>query len=110
MWLSRSVCRTLLAGDETMDVELTSDQKAFARSAVEAGRLLSEEDAVHEALALWEERERRRVEFRATIDEARASLARGEGRPITEGSMRELAAGVKERGRARLIAELAQAS
>ena len=93
-----------------MEVELTPDQRAFARQAVESGRLQSEEDAVQEALALWEERERRRVEFRATIDEARASLARGEGREITQESMRELSAEVKERGRARLIAELARAS
>ena len=77
---------------------------------METGRLRSEEDAVEEALALWEERERRRVEFRATLDEARASLARGEGRPITQESMRELSAEVREHGRARLIAELARAS
>ncbi|MGA2169310.1 MAG: hypothetical protein ABSG62_13960 [Terracidiphilus sp.] len=83
-----------------MEVELTSDQRAFARRAVETGRLHSEEDAVEEALALWEERERRRVKSRATIDEARASLARGEGRPITQESMRELSAEVRERGRA----------
>jgi Arc/MetJ-type ribon-helix-helix transcriptional regulator len=108
-WLSRADCRTLFAGAETMEVELTPDQKAFALRAVEAGRLRSEEDAVQEALALWEERERRRVEFRATIDDARASLARGEGREITPESMRDLAAEVRTRGRARLIAELAQA-
>ena len=93
-----------------MEVELTSDQRAFARRAVETGRLRSEEDAVLEALALWEERERRRVEFRSNVDEARASLARGEGREIAQESMRELSAEVKARGRARLIAELAQAS
>ena len=92
-----------------MEVQLTSDQRAFALHAIATGRLHSEEDAVEEALALWEERERRRVEFRATIEEARASLARGEGRPITQESMRELSAEVRERGRARLIAELAQA-
>jgi Arc/MetJ-type ribon-helix-helix transcriptional regulator len=93
-----------------MEVQLTSDQRAFARHAIETGRLQSEEEAVEEALALWEERERRRVEFRATLDQARASLARGEGREITQESMRELSAEVRERGRARLIAELAQAS
>ncbi len=92
-----------------MEVELTSDQRAFARHAVETGRLRREEDAVEEALVLWEERERRRVEFRATIEDARASLARGEGRPITRESMRELSAEVRERGRARLIAELVHA-
>jgi len=92
-----------------MEVELTSDQKAFARRAVEAGRLQSEEDAVQEALALWEDRERRRIEFLATLDKGRALLARGEGREITPESMQSLSAEVKERGRARLIAELAQA-
>ena len=92
-----------------MEVQLTSDQKAFARRAVEAGRLHSEEEAVQEALALREERERGRVEFLATLDDARASLARGEGRVITQESMRELAAEVRDRGRARLIAELADA-
>lgn len=89
-----------------MEVELTSDQKAFARRAVEAGRLHSEEDAVQEALRLWEDRERRRIEFLSSLDRSRVSLARGEGRELTQESMRELAAEVKARGRARLIAQL----
>ena len=61
---------------------------------------------MHEALAVWEERERRRTEFLLTLDDARASLARGEGRVITQESMRQLANEIKERGRARLLAEL----
>jgi len=89
-----------------MDVELTSDQKAFARRAIESGRLHTEQDAVQEALTLWEERERQRAEFLVTLEDARASLARGEGRVITQESMRQLAGEVKERGRARLLAEL----
>jgi len=89
-----------------MDVQLTSDQKAFARRAVENGRLRSEEEAVREALALWEDRERQRAEFLLTLDDAKASLARGEGRVITQESMRQLAVEVKERGQARLLAEL----
>jgi Arc/MetJ-type ribon-helix-helix transcriptional regulator len=88
-----------------MEYRLTADQKAFARLAIEAGRLHSEEEAIQEALALWEERER--VELMATLDDARASLARGDGRVITQESMRELAGEVRDRGRARLIAELA---
>ena len=50
-----------------MEIELTSDQKSFVRQAIEAGRLSREEDAVHEALALWEERERRRLEILAMV-------------------------------------------
>jgi hypothetical protein len=61
-----------------MEVELTSDQKAFAR----------------------------RVEFQSTLDEARDSLARGEGREITQESMQQLSAEVRERGRARLLADM----
>jgi Arc/MetJ-type ribon-helix-helix transcriptional regulator len=90
-----------------MDVRLTSDQKAFARRAIESGRLHTEEEAVQEALTLWEERERQRAAFLLTLDDAKASLACGEGRVITQESMRQLAEEVKERGRARLLAELA---
>ena len=88
-----------------MDVQLTPDQRAFVRQAIDSGRLRGEEDAVKEALALWEERERGRAEILAAVDEAEASLARGEGRVITQESMRELAQQVMERGRARLASE-----
>jgi len=88
-----------------MEVRLTPDQEAFIRQAIESGRLRREEDAVKEALSVWEERERKRAEFLATLDDAQASLARGEGRVITQESMRELAEEVKRRGRARLAAE-----
>jgi len=83
-----------------MEVGLASDQRAFAHRAVETGRLHSEEDAVQEALRLWEDRERRRIEFLTSLDHARASLSRGE---LTQESVRQLAAEVKERGRARLV-------
>ena len=89
-----------------MEVQLTPDQQAFVRQAIEMGRLRREEDAVREALSMWEERERTRAEILSAVDEAESSLSRGEGRAITQESMRELAAGVRERGRARLIAEL----
>jgi Arc/MetJ-type ribon-helix-helix transcriptional regulator len=88
-----------------MEVQLTPDQKAFVRQAIESGRLRHEEDALKEALSLWEERERTRSEILAAVDEAEASLARGEGRIITEESMPELAESVKQHGRARLTAE-----
>ena len=40
----------------SMDIQLTADQRAFVRDAIESGRLQREEDAVREALALWEQR------------------------------------------------------
>jgi Arc/MetJ-type ribon-helix-helix transcriptional regulator len=90
-----------------MEVQLTPDQKALVRQAIETRRLQREEDAVKEALSLWEDRERTRAEILAAVDEAETSLARGEARPITQESKRELAEQVKQRGRARLAAEKA---
>jgi hypothetical protein len=49
--------------------------------------------------------EDKRAEILAAVDEAEASLARGEGRIITQQSMLDLAEEVKQRGRARLAAE-----
>ena len=92
-----------------MEVRLTPDQEAFVRRAIESGRFHRAEEAVAEALSLWEERERTRAEILAAVDDAEASLARGEGRVIaTEQQVRELANEVKQRGRARLQAEQAR--
>jgi putative addiction module CopG family antidote len=92
-----------------MEVHLTPDQKAFVRQAIESGRLNREEEAVQEALSLWEQRERTRAEILAAVDVAEASVARGEGRVITQESMRQLADEVKQRGRNRLAAERSSA-
>jgi Arc/MetJ-type ribon-helix-helix transcriptional regulator len=62
-----------------MEVQLTADQKAFVRQAIQSGCLRREEDAVEEALALWEEREGARAEILAGLDEAEASRARRRG-------------------------------
>jgi Arc/MetJ-type ribon-helix-helix transcriptional regulator len=91
-----------------MEVQLTADQKAFARQAISTGRLRREEEAVQEALDLWEARERARAEILAAVD--MAELKRGEGRIITQQSMRDLASDVKQKGRARLAAEQPAAS
>ncbi len=88
-----------------MNVDLTPDQQAFVRDAIASGRLRSEAEAVQEALALWEDRERRRAEILADVDVAEAALARGEGMSITPDSMRALADDVKQRGRTRIASE-----
>lgn len=90
-----------------MNIDLSPDQKAFARRVIESGRLRSEQDAVQEVLTLWEEREQQRTDLILTLDDARASLARGEGRVITQESVQQLARDIKERGRNRLLGELA---
>jgi hypothetical protein len=80
-------------------------KKRLFVKAIESGRLHHDDEAVKEALSLWEERERRRVEIVSAVDEAEASLARDEGRPVTQQSMGELAEDVKRQGRARLMVE-----
>ena len=57
-----------------MKVELTPDQEALIKQAVKNGRLKGKEDAIQEALSLWEEEERRRVELLAALDESEADL------------------------------------
>jgi Arc/MetJ-type ribon-helix-helix transcriptional regulator len=85
-----------------MDVILTPDQERLIADAVAAGRFQRREDAVQEALALWEVRENARRRFRDSLDLAEASIAAGRGSPVTEASMRELADSVMRRGRERL--------
>ena len=89
-----------------MEVHLTPDQEAFIRQAIESGRLHRKEEAVQEAMSLWEERERRRLEILTAVDLAEASLARGEGRRVTtHAEAAQLVKDIKRRGMARLSAE-----
>jgi Arc/MetJ-type ribon-helix-helix transcriptional regulator len=88
-----------------MEIRPTPDQQAFIRDAIASGRLENAEDAGKKAMALWEERERRRAEILAAVGKAKASIAQGKGRVITQESMRELANEVHQRGLARLAAE-----
>lgn len=88
-----------------MEVELTHDQQALIRQAIDTGRLHGPEDAAREAFSLREARERRRAEILASVDIAEAAIAWGEGRVISEESMRQLARDVARRGRAQLVAE-----
>lgn len=89
-----------------MEVQLTPDQKAFVQHAIQSGRLQREEDAVKEALSLWEERERRRLEILASVDRAEASFAHGQGRKITTpDQVKQLAEDIRPRGLAQLAAE-----
>jgi antitoxin ParD1/3/4 len=93
------------SGAPGVQITLTPEQEEFVRQAVSTGRLHCAEDVVKEALSLWQERERGRAEFLVSLDEADASLDRGEGTPVTQESMRALADDVKRRGRERVAAE-----
>ena len=86
-----------------MELRLNADQEALIREGIESGRLRTPEDAFEEAMSLWEERERRRIEILAAVDASEASLARGEGRRITSREQAaQLAEDVRRRGIDRL--------
>jgi Arc/MetJ-type ribon-helix-helix transcriptional regulator len=89
-----------------MEVQFTPDQQALISDAIASGRLHRPEEALQQALLLWEERERRRLEILATVELSQASLARGEGRTITtREESDQLSSDVTRRGMARLAAE-----
>jgi Arc/MetJ-type ribon-helix-helix transcriptional regulator len=88
-----------------MEVPFTPDQKAFLQDAMAAGRLHGPEDAIREALLLWERRERARARILAAVDEAEASLARGEGRTLTEEDIPGFVEEIHQRGLARHAAK-----
>ena len=82
-----------------MEVELTADQEAFIKQAIESGRLRSREDAIREALLLWEERERSRTELLAALDEAEADLEGGRYDDYTDETLPALADELKREAR-----------
>jgi hypothetical protein len=89
-----------------MDLHLSADQQAFIREGIESGRLRTPEEAFEQAMSLWEERERRRLEILAAVEASESSLIRGGGRRITSREqVTQLAKDVKQRGMERLAAE-----
>ena len=89
-----------------MEIHLTPEQSDFVRHAVATGRINDPEQAMQEAMALWVERERHRAAFVKSLDEAEASLARGEGITIwDEADAAAFFDDIKTRGRARLEAK-----
>ena len=86
-----------------MEIRLPPEQEAhLAAIAASTGR--STDELVQEAIQLWEQA-RALAEFRKTLDDAEASIDRGEGIDITPESMRRLSKDLMERCRARLEAE-----
>jgi hypothetical protein len=92
------------------EITLTPDQEAFVAQAIKTGWIDRAEDAVIEAPLLREECELLRAELNAGLDAARASLACGEGRIVTQESMQALATEAKQRLRSRLAPEQHAAS
>ena len=85
-----------------MNVQLTAEQDSFLRRAVESGRFARTQDALREALDAWVERERRRDEWLAAIDEGEAAVASGDIVELRAGSAKSLANDIIGRGLAAL--------
>jgi putative addiction module CopG family antidote len=82
-----------------MEVHLTPDQEAFVRDAIASGRLNRPEDAVEQALLLWEERERRRVEILASLEAAEADIEAGRFVEYDDDSLPQMAEDLKHEAR-----------
>jgi Arc/MetJ-type ribon-helix-helix transcriptional regulator len=83
-----------------MQIDFTPDQREFVHRAIASGRFQREEDAVEEALSLWEERERARVEILTALDQAEADLESGRYDDYTQESSARLANDLKLGARA----------
>ena len=60
-----------------MKITLTPEQEELIQHAIDSGRLKSAEEAVQEALSLWEERQRDLTELLAALDEAEEDFRTG---------------------------------
>jgi hypothetical protein len=83
-----------------MEMQTTPDERAFASEAAESE---TQPPSEIESLAEFVEgQDRERVEFKASLDEARALMARGELLTITRETVWKLAEQVNARARERL--------
>jgi putative addiction module CopG family antidote len=82
-----------------MEVHLTPDQEAFIRQAIASGRLRGEDEAAQQAFALWEARERNRMEILAALDEAENDVEAGRFSAHNEASFPQLADELKREAR-----------
>lgn len=88
-----------------MQVQLTPEQSSFVEIGIQEGRFRDSEEAVRQALALWETRERARAELVGSLDLAERALDAGEGETYTGETLHQLVESVKERGTAKLAGQ-----
>jgi putative addiction module CopG family antidote len=85
-----------------MQIELTPAQKSFVDIGIQEGRFRDHDEAVRQALSLWESRERARMELLTSLEAAEQSLNRGEGEEYSPENLDTLVASVRTRGQSRL--------
>lgn len=91
-----------------MQFEPTSEQESFINHAVASGRFNAPEEALSDAVNLWLERERRRMEIIAALDAAEAEIAVGHYREYDRSELPLLLEELKAEGRAMLEAKQAK--
>lgn len=82
-----------------MEIHLTPEQEAFVKDAIANGRLHSAEEAVAQALKLWEERERTRLEILSALDEAEADIEAGRYIEVSEDTHQQFVEDLKREAR-----------
>jgi putative addiction module CopG family antidote len=87
-----------------MDVRLSLDQEEFIRRAVEKGTYGKAEDVVREALAMLQERERKRAEILEAVDFAEISISRAAGGGLPQPATRAAGGKTKRGGRRKRVA------
>jgi len=83
-----------------MNVSLTPELERLVNEKVESGLYQTASEVVREALRLLKDRDHARELLRADVQAGFDELARGEGRTYNKASGRQLAEGIKSRGRA----------
>ncbi len=83
-----------------MEIQLTPAQDAFLRQAIQSGRIQHAEEAVQQALALWEMRERCRLDILSALDDAEGDLQQGNFSDYGDESLRKFGEELKREARA----------
>lgn len=83
-----------------MNVSLTPELERLVNEKVESGLYQTASEVVREALRLLKERDRARELLRDDVQAGFNQLSRGEGRTYDKTSGRQVAEGIKSRGRA----------
>jgi putative addiction module CopG family antidote len=85
-----------------MQIELTPAQNSFVELGIQEGRFRDRDEAVRQALSLWERRERERLELLSSLDSAERELDAGGGEEYSPENLGALVESVRKRGKASL--------
>ena len=88
-----------------MQIELTPAQNSFIDLGIQEGRFQNRDEAVRQALAEWEDRQRSRAELLVSLELADQSLDDHAGEEYTLDSLPQLAHSIAERGRKKLACQ-----